>query len=158
MSEQEQPPKPEILIDDDWKSQAQAEKQKMAEAEAEAAKGESEVPGGAPGTKGLPPADFSSLVGMLVTQAIMYLGGVADKESGGVVFDPDLGRFYIDLLGVVEEKTKGNISDDEAKDISAAMNELRMRFVELSRMMAQQVAAGGAPAPADSSMPNPPLT
>lgn len=156
MSDHEKPPKPEILIDDDWKSQAQAEKQKMAEAEAEAAKAKSDAPDGAPGASGLPPADFSALVGMLVTQAIMYLGGVADKESGGVVFEPELGRFYIDLLAVVEEKTKGNISDEEAKDVSAALNELRMRFVELSRMMAQQIASGAAPAPADSSTPQSP--
>jgi len=111
----EQKPKPQILVDDDWKSQAQAEKEKMAQAEAAKAAQGDPVAGaagagatgaaggaGSAGSQKLPPADFSSLVGMLVTQAIMYLGGVSDKQSGGVVFDPDLSRFYIDLLSVLQ--------------------------------------------------------
>ncbi len=152
-------PKPQILVDDDWKTQAQAEKEKMAQAEAEAAaqSAPGEAGAGGPGAQQLPPADFPSLVGMLVTQAIMYLGGVADKESGGVVFDPDLSRFYIDLLAVLEEKTKGNLSEQEAKDLSSAINELRMRFVELSQMLAKQVAEGkGVGGPGAPGMPGGP--
>lgn len=131
--------KPEILIDSDWKSQAQAEKERLAEAEAKAqgAKG-----AGAPGPGELPPADFSSLVGMLATQALMYLGGMADRKSGQLVFDPEMARFYIDLLAVVEEKTKGNVTEQESSDLAGALQELRMRFVELARAVAAQGAQG----------------
>ena len=84
---------------------------------------------------------------MLVTQAIMYLGGVADKESGGVIFDPDLSRFYIDLLGVIEEKTKGNVTDEEAKMLSSTLHQLRAQFT--------MVASGQVPEPMPEPAPAP---
>ena len=58
MNEQEHTPKPEILIDDDWKSQAQAEKEKMAQAELEASQKQAKSGTGPDGAGGLPPADF----------------------------------------------------------------------------------------------------
>lgn len=132
---------PKIIVDDDWKSQAQAEKERLGEAEAKQAAAAGAGGGAAPGE--LPPADFPSLVGMLLTQALMYLGGVADRKTGQAIFDPEMSRFYIDLLAVLEEKTRGNLSEDESKDLVGAVHELRSRYVELSQMMAKQVAAGG---------------
>jgi hypothetical protein len=79
---------------------------------------------------------------MLAMQALMYLGGVADRRTGQAVFDPDYSKHMIDLLGVLEAKTKGNLSAEENQDITSVLNELRMRYVELSRMMADQMAAG----------------
>lgn len=144
--------KPKIIVDDDWKSQAQAEKEKLAEAEAKAASKQGSGAGGAPGE--LPPADFASLVGMLATQSLMYLGGVADRKSGGVIFDPDMARFYIDLLAVLEDKCKNNLSEDESKDLNGALHELRVRYVEMSRAVAAQMArekeGGGAAGPTPS--------
>lgn len=137
---------PKIIIDSDWKSQANAEREKLAEAEAKAqAEAAARGPGagGAPGDPGaLPPADFRTLIEMLAMQALMYLGGVADRRTGQAVFDPDYSKHMIDLLGVLEAKTKGNLSPEESTDITSVLNELRMRYVELSRMMAEQVASG----------------
>ena len=140
---------PKIIVDSDWKSQAQAEKDRLTqdeskrEAEAAAKAG---AEGGAPGE--LPPADFPSLVGMLVTQALMYLGGVADRRTGQAVFDPDMSRFYIDLLAVLEEKTRGNLSEAEGKDLVGAVHELRSRYVELVQAVARQATQPGAGGPA----------
>lgn len=128
--------KPEILVDSDWKNQAQAEKERLAEAEAKTG------PAAGGGAEALPPADVTSLVGMLVTQALMYLGGVADKRTGGAIFDPELSKYYIDLLGVLEEKTRGNLSQAESQDLAEAVHELRGRWVQLTRMVAQQMATG----------------
>lgn len=137
---------PKIIVDDDWKSQAQAEKERFAQDEVKKA-AEAPARSGAPGAgpDELPPADFPSLVGMLVTQALMYLGGVADRRTGQAVFDPEMARFYVDLLAVLEEKTKGNLSEAEAKDLSGAVHELRLRFVELSQAMARQAMQGKGP-------------
>jgi hypothetical protein len=145
---------PKIIVDSDWKNQAQAEKDRLAEdeskREAEAAAKAGAGGGGAPGD--LPPADFPSLVGMLVTQALMYLGGVADRRTGQAVFDPDMSRFYIDLLAVVEEKTRGNLTEAESRDLVGAVHELRSRYVELvqavARQAAQQGMGGGIAGPA----------
>lgn len=145
---------PKLIIDDDWKSQAQAEKERLAQAETAKPKpsaGVAGVAGAAGGVEGegeLPPADFQSLVGMLITQALMYMGGMPDRQSGRAIFDPEMSRFYIDLLGVVEAKTKGNLSEDETRDLGQALNELRLRYVELMKVVAAQMAqakAGGNP-------------
>ena len=131
---------PDLIIDTDWKSQAQAEKDRLAEAEAkkpETQKGRAPAPGE------LPPADLQTLVGMLATQAIMYLGGIADRQTGQAIFDPDYARHMIDLLGVLQEKTKGNLTKDEEQDLSQLVHELRARYVELSTLIAKQAAAGG---------------
>ncbi len=129
---------PKIIVDDDWKSQAQAEKDRLVEVEASTAAKPGARGAGAQGE--LPPADFASLVGMLATQSLMYLGGVADRKTGGVIFDPDMARFYIDLLAVLEDKSKGNLSEDEAKDLTGALHELRVRYVEMARAVAAQMA------------------
>jgi hypothetical protein len=129
---------PKILIDSDWKSEAQAEKERLAEQEAA-----SQSSGGEGGGEGeLPPADFRGLMGMLASQAVMYMGGMQDKE-GRAVFDPYYAQHMIDLLGVLEEKTKGNLTDEEAGEISAVNRELRSQFVKLMQMVAQQQAGGG---------------
>ena len=150
----EQGEAPKIIIDSDWKSQAQAEKDRLAaeEAEKEAAAPASGKPGE------LPPADFRSLVGMLSMQAVMYMGGVADKATGQAVFDPEASRHMIDLLGVLEEKTRGNLAEDESKELVGVVNELRARWVELTRLIAAQAAAGGAPGTpgAPGAVPPPP--
>lgn len=152
---------PKLIIDDDWKSQAQAEKERLSEAETAkskpaasgAARAGSTPADAQQGDGELPPADFQSLIGMLITQALMYMGGVADPKTGRAVFDPEMSRFYIDLIGVVEAKTKGNLSADESRDLTQALTELRSRYVELIKMVAMQAAqakggiAGGVGGP-----------
>ncbi len=129
-----------IIVDSDWKSQAMAEKERLAEAEQ---KSPGRPPARSPGAEALPPADFATLVGMLATQAVMSLGGMADRKTGAMLFDPEMARLYIDLLEVIEEKTKGNLTPAEDQDLKMTLNELRLRFVELSRAIAAQAAKGG---------------
>ena len=149
---------PKLQVDSDWKAQAQAEKDRLARLEAErekerAAKG---GPGakGEEGPEGFPPADFKSLVGVLASQALSGLGMYAD-EKGRAIVDLEGSRFAIDLLGVLEERTKGNLSEEEAKDLAAVLGELRARFVQLATMVAQQIKAQGAGGP--SAAPGPGL-
>lgn len=152
-----EPEAPKIIVDSDWKSQAQAEKDRLA-AEESKQKADSRSPmGSAAGEHAeLPPADMASLVGMLVTQALMYLGGVADRRTGQAIFDPEMSRFYIDLLAVLEEKTRGNLTESETKDLQGAVHELRSRYVELIQAVARQAmqpGAGAASHPGGGSTP-----
>ena len=80
----------------------------------------------------LPPASMTTLVSMFSTQAMVALGMLGDPSSGQQQFQPALAKHFIDLLGVVEEKTKGNLSEDEAKLLDSSLHELRMAFVHLS--------------------------
>lgn len=138
---------PKIIIDDDWKAQAQAEKAKLAEKEqAKAAESPAAAGGAAPGAGAAPGQQekigFSDLVQMLASQALMYMGAVADPQTGKAVVSPPMAQAHIELLGVLEEKTKGNLTDDESKMVSGITHELRMQFVELSKAIEQAIREG----------------
>lgn len=143
---------PKIVVDSDWKMQARAEKEKLEAAEKQAATkrpaaapASPGAPGGAMGAgaeggpRELPPADFTTLLGSMVSQALMYLGAFPDPETGKAVVSLDYARFHIDLLEVLEAKTRGNLTPEEDRDIKQALSELRMRFVEISKAVAQMI-------------------
>jgi hypothetical protein len=133
-------PTPKLQVDADWKAQAQAEKERLtAEESARAAEAPEGAPGGRPE---MPEASFKTLVNVLSAQALMGLGMMQDPETKGVVVDLEGSRFSIDLLSVVEEKTKGNLTDEESELISRQLGDLRARYVEITRWIATQAAAG----------------
>ena len=151
-------PTPELHIDSDWKAEAQAEKQRLAaEEKARATSGEQKGPAGG-GSRQLPEASFKTLMSVLASQALMGLGTIQDPESKGVIIDLDGARFSIDLLGVLEEKTKGNLTDEEKQELAQLLAELRSRYVHVSRLVAEQAAAGKVqtPTPDVSATPSPP--
>jgi hypothetical protein len=117
---------PKIIIDDDWKSQAQAEKARLAEA----AKAK-ETPGKPP--EDHEPLGFLDLVRMFATQALMYLGAYPDPETGRAMVSLEIAKLNIDLLGVLEEKTRGNLSTDEKEVLEGTLHELRIQYVEIAR-------------------------
>ncbi|CAG1008500.1 hypothetical protein PHYC_03574 [Phycisphaerales bacterium] len=155
MSEQ-----PKIIIDSDWKTQAQAEKQRLEQQEAAkkaqtAAAGESEA------------LRFEDLVGLFATQALSYMGYIPDPQTGQAMISLEYARLNIDMLGVLEAKTKGNLSDDEQKMLQKTLAELRGAFVEVSRAVAKAVQEGRikpmsggprgpGPAPTDIPLTPPP--
>ncbi len=130
--------KPKIIIDDDWKTQAQAEKEKLAQQTVKAPEGqpspESAAAGGVgSGSREIPPASFSSLVSTLAAQTIMALGGYEDPQSGRRYVDLDLAKHHIDTLSVLEDKCKGNLSEDESKLLNQAMYETRLAYVQIAQ-------------------------
>lgn len=152
--QQDQPQQPKIIIDSDWKAQAQKERERLAQKEKDAQAKAPKAPpagiggpqpGAVPGpseTPGMPPADFQSLVGTMVTQALMYMGAFPDPETGRAIVSLEHAKFHIDLLGVLEEKTKGNLGAEESGDLTQALSELRMRFVEIVQAIAQMKKEG----------------
>ena len=136
MNQDEETPK--LQIDSDWKAEAQAEKERLARQEKE------KIKGGASGREHPPEADFKALMGVLASQTILSLGAMGDPKTGKVVIDLEGARFCIDLLGVLEEKTRGNLTDEEAKEITQILAELRNRFIQITHMVAQQAPQPGA--------------
>jgi hypothetical protein len=86
---------------------------------------------GAREARELPPPSFSTLVQSIVTQALFYLGDLAPRGSEPVL-NLDMAKHQIDLLGVVEEKTKNNLADDEKRLLDAALYETRMRYISVA--------------------------
>lgn len=174
---------PKIVVDSDWKSQARAEKERLAAAEKQkaaekqAAKAASPAAAatGAPAGGGeaggdasqgrLPPADFNSLLGSMITQALMYMGAFPDPETGRAVVSLEHAKFHIDLLAVLAEKTRGNISKEEEQDLLQAVSQLRLQFVELTKAVAQmaeerragRVGPGGDQFGASGQIPGMPI-
>src|SRR5687768_12762447 len=129
---------PKIHIDMDWKAQAQAEKERLSK-EAEAKKtAPAAAPAGSPGEpqrpagQEPPPADFQTLVSGMISQALLYMGAIPDPQTGQGMIHLELARHYIDLLGVLEAKTKGNLTEEETKLLTQAMHELRLSYVQLT--------------------------
>ncbi len=159
MSDDHKPDAPKLIIDSDWKNQAQAEKDRLnakaAAKPAAPAKGAGPATsplGIGPGVDGpegeeLPPADFQALLGTMVTQALMYMGAFPDPETGRAMVSPDHARLHIDLLAVLQDKTKGNLSAEEGEALAQVIGELRMRFVELNQAVAKMMAERAARGP-----------
>lgn len=117
-----------LIIDDDWKREAQNEKEKLAEKEDLQ---EVRRPAGRrPDT--LPEADFPGLVSMVATQAFFALGLIRLKGEPETPPDLEAAKFNIDMLAMLEEKTKGNLSPEEAGLLEQTLHQLRMAFVQLT--------------------------
>ena len=80
-----------------------------------------------------PPMDFSMFVLSMANTALFQLGFIKDPDAGGPKKDLPGARQTIDLIAVLEEKTRGNLTDQEAKIIKEALYQLRMAFVEASK-------------------------
>ena len=90
----------------------------------------------------LPPATFEFLILSLRTQAEMYLGMLhASDEKERPEPDFRIARHTIDLLAMLEEKTRGNVTMEEQRLVENSLTELRFRFVQA---LEQRKAAGGA--------------
>ncbi len=134
-----------LVIDEDWKTRVEREKQQAAQraagsaANPETAAGQgaasSPEPRQAEGPKSdrLPPASFPLLVTSLATQAMVCLGLVPGPDGATGKVDKVLAQHYIDLIGVLEEKTKGNLTPEESKLVADTLYQLRMAFVGVNK-------------------------
>jgi len=140
--------KPSLHIDTDWKRQAQEEKRKLAEEEAKKAKEQVTTSAPSAASVGVGPASraaaakgspsgealaasFAGLVQSMLTQILFYLGDLAARGQEPHV-DLDMAKFQIDMLGVLEEKSKGNLTEEEQKLLDTALYETRMRYVSVA--------------------------
>jgi hypothetical protein len=132
---------PKLHIDSDWKAEAQKERERLAQKEQERSAKAGPDARGPRGEQELPDASFRTLVGMLASQAIMGLGAMADPQTNRVIIDLEGARLSIDLLDVLEQKTKGNLDKEESQELTQMLAELRNRFVQISQLVAKQMAA-----------------
>ena len=82
---------------------------------------------------GLPAVDFHTFVLSLGSSALLHLGELEHPDVGAPQMDLPLAKHTIDILAMLEEKTKGNLTPAEAKLIESLLYDLRLRFVELSK-------------------------
>jgi hypothetical protein len=85
------------------------------------------------GEDALPKLDFATFVLSMSHSVLMHLGEAPHPDGEMAPKDLPLARQTIDLLGLLEEKTKGNLTGDEERLLSQVLYDLRMRFVEVSK-------------------------
>jgi hypothetical protein len=85
------------------------------------------------GENELPHVDFSTFILSLSHSALMHLGEAPSPETGKVEVHLALARQTIDLIGMLEEKTRGNLAGDEERLVGQILYDLRMRYVEHSK-------------------------
>lgn len=78
------------------------------------------------------PRDFTSFVEGMYLEAMLYLGALPDPRTGEVVEDLDLAKYKIDQLGMLQEKTRGNLTDEEHQQLEEVLYQLRMFYVQKS--------------------------
>lgn len=81
----------------------------------------------------LPRVDFATFVLSLSHSALLHLGEAQHPETGQVEKNLSLARQTIDLIGMLEEKTRGNLTGDEERLIGQILFDLRIRYVEQSK-------------------------
>jgi len=110
----------------------EARESEAAQEPASASTAGSEKPGVDPLSAGeaLPEINYSTFVISLSTQALMHLGEMANPLSGSVEKDIALAKQMIDILGMLRQKTRGNLDTGEEKLMEDILFDLRMRYVE----------------------------
>ena len=78
----------------------------------------------------LPKIDFSTFVLSMNSSVLVQLGLIDDPASGQKTKNLPLAKQTIDLLAMLEKKTKGNLTDDEEKILTNILYELRMLYVK----------------------------
>jgi len=81
----------------------------------------------------LPEASFSTFVHGLGVQCLLALGAMENPVTKKRELDLEQAKYTIDILQIMEEKTKGNLTAEEAKLLRGLLYDLRMRYVDACR-------------------------
>ncbi len=130
MSEDEK----KIVVDEDWKAQVEAEREQQRDKQAQEPAGEESAP------RQLPPPSFEMHISNLATQAMMFLGQFPNPITEKQEIRLDDAKHVIDTLSILEEKTKGNLTQEEATLLDGILHELRMAFVQIQQLVAKELA------------------
>ncbi|MBW1672777.1 MAG: DUF1844 domain-containing protein [Deltaproteobacteria bacterium] len=85
------------------------------------------------GSAPLPEINFSSFLLSLSSSVLLHLGEIADPQSGEKKKDLVLAKQSIDIINLLQEKTKGNLTQEEEKLLEHLLYDLRMRFVKANK-------------------------
>ncbi len=85
------------------------------------------------GESAMPAIDFSTFLLSFAHSALVHLGDAPNPGDGERSIELPLARQTIDLLSLLQEKTKGNLTGEEERIIDQVLFDLRMRFVEVAK-------------------------
>ena len=90
------------------------------------------------------PASFVNFLSTLATNAAASLGAVPHPATGQRSLDLETGKYWLDVLSMVKEKTKGNLHQQEARLLDGLLADLRMQYVTVVRATEEKLKAQAA--------------
>lgn len=118
---------PKIFVDEDWKARVQREKTEAKSQQNDA--GPQSPKDGNEEAAGPEPPPFVALISSLASQAMFALGVIAPRDAKQIVVNLDEAKFTIDLLMMLREKTKGNLTPEEDGMLTTTIAELQQVYV-----------------------------
>lgn len=90
------------------------------------------------------PASFVNFLSTLATNAAAALGAVPHPATGKRTLDLDTGKYWLDVLGMIKDKTKGNLHTQESRLLDGLLADLRMQYVTMVRATEEKLKAQAA--------------
>jgi hypothetical protein len=115
----------EKKVDEEWKQMAEAEKEMLGQKAREEAEKKLRA-------RALPRASFANFMSGLAAQVMVSLGQLENPVSGAKEVDLEHARYSIDVIKMLKEKTKGNLSKQEDAQLDSLIYQLQMAFVQIS--------------------------
>ena len=84
-----------------------------------------------------PSRSFQMLVDFLARNAVVLLGGYAEPHTGQAILDLEGAREFIDMLDVLQEKTRGNVAPEDDRLLLDVLGSLKLSFLEMTKAAAQ---------------------
>jgi len=80
----------------------------------------------------LPPVEFTTFIGNLASTAFVYMGGIQDPETKKPIVQLDIAKHQIDIIEMLQENTKGNLTSPEKNFLENTLYNLRMSYVRMA--------------------------
>jgi hypothetical protein len=77
----------------------------------------------------MPAPTFSTFIASLSSSAMVQLGEIAEPTTGQKLSNMPMAKHTIDIIALLQEKTKGNLTNEESKLIQNVLTDLRMRYI-----------------------------
>lgn len=150
MSESDEP---KIIVDEDWKAQVEREKEQLKAAEPASENQPDDASQPDMDSMPIPEASFSMLLATLSTQAIAAMGLMPDPSGNPTAVNLPMAKHFVDTVSILEEKTQGNLSDEEAAMIKENLHQLRMAYVAATQQAASPAVPQSESAPSSIELP-----
>ena len=85
------------------------------------------------------PASFINFLSTLATNAAAALGAVPNPATGKRAIDLDTGKFWLEVISMLKEKTKGNLHKREEEILNSLLSDLRMQYVQIMRIAEERL-------------------
>ena len=98
---------------------------------------------------------FIEFVMMQAQNAALFLGQIPNPQTGKGEVNLELAKMFIDQLAMIQEKTRGNLTNEETAVLRNTLSNLQMAFVEVSRQVREGTTESAAPEPSETGTDEP---